>query len=154
MNSPKKLYGMLAAAEMVTWTLLIFGLLLKYVFAVTDMATRIFGGIHGFVFLCYVATTLLVWINQRWTVRRGLTGLASSVIPFMTYPFERNCLKKGLLEGPWRFVNTDEKPQSIFEWALALIVRRPIAAAFTIIVIVAALFTVLLMAGPPTQWFG
>ena len=153
MNSPKNLYGKLAAAEMVTWALLILGLLLKYVFKVTEMATTIFGGIHGFIFLCYVATTILVWINQRWTVGRGIAGLASSIIPFMTYPFEQNCLNKGLLEGPWRFTDLNEQPNNIFEWALALVIRRPFVAAFTILVILTVVFTLLLMAGPPTQWF-
>ncbi|WP_311509560.1 DUF3817 domain-containing protein, partial [uncultured Corynebacterium sp.] len=96
MNSPKKLYGVLAAAEMVTWALLLLGLALKYLFKVTDIATTIFGGIHGFTFLCYVVTTIMVWINQQWSFGRGVIGLASSIIPFATYPFERNTLKAGL----------------------------------------------------------
>lgn len=153
MNSPKKLYGILAAAEMVTWALLLLGLVLKYVFKVTDSATTIFGSIHGFTFLCYVATTILVWINQRWSFGRGAVGLASSIIPFATYPFEQNTLKAGLLDQPWRFTDESKKPQDFFEWVLAMVIRRPFVSAFVILIVLAVVFTLLLMAGPPTQWF-
>lgn len=153
MNSPKKLYGVLAAAEMVTWALLLFGLALKYLFKVTDVATTIFGSIHGFTFLCYVVTTIMVWINQRWSFGRGVVGLASSIIPFATYPFEQNALKAGLLDQPWRFTDESEEPQDIFEWALAMIIRRPFISAFAILIVLIVVFTLLLMAGPPTQWF-
>lgn len=153
MNSPKKLYGVLAAAEMVTWALLLLGLALKYLFKVTDIATTIFGGIHGFTFLCYVVTTIMVWINQQWGFGRGVIGLASSIIPFATYPFERNTLKAGLLDRPWRFTDESEEPQGFFEWALAMIIRRPFISAFVILIVLAVVFTLLLMAGPPTQWF-
>lgn len=153
MNSPKKLYGVLAAAEMVTWALLLLGLALKYLFKVTDVATTIFGSIHGFTFLCYVVTTIMVWINQQWSFGRGVIGLASSIIPFTTYPFERNTLKAGLLDRPWRFTDESEEPQGIFEWALAMIIRRPFISAFGILIVLAVVFTLLLMAGPPTQWF-
>lgn len=153
MNSPKKLYGVLAAAEMVTWALLLLGLALKYLFKVTDIATTIFGGIHGFTFLCYVVTTIMVWINQQWSFGRGVIGLASSIIPFATYPFERNTLKAGLLDRPWRFTDESEEPQDIFEWTLAMIIRRPFISAFVILIVLVVVFTLLLMAGPPTQWF-
>ena len=153
MNSPKKLYGILAAAEMVTWALLLIGLALKYLFKVTDVATTIFGSIHGFTFLCYVATTIMVWINQRWSFGRGVVGLASSIIPFATYPFEQNTLKAGLLDQPWRFTDESEQPQDIFEWALAMVIRRPFISAFVILIVLIVVFTLLLMAGPPTQWF-
>lgn len=153
MNSPKKLYGVLAAAEMVTWALLLLGLALKYLFKVTDIATTIFGSIHGFTFLCYVVTTIMVWINQQWSFGRGVIGLASSIIPFATYPFEQNTLKAGLLDRPWRFTDESEEPQGIFEWALAMIIRRPFISAFVIFIVLVVVFTLLLMAGPPTQWF-
>ena len=153
MNSPKKLYGVLAAAEMITWALLILGMALKYVFKVTDAATSIFGGLHGFTFLCYLVTTILVWINQRWSFGRGVVGLASSILPFATYPFEQNTLKAGLLDKPWRFTDPEEEPADIFEWVLSMVIRRPFVSAFVILGILLIVFTLLLMAGPPTQWF-
>ncbi|MEJ5919745.1 DUF3817 domain-containing protein [Corynebacterium sp. H78] len=153
MNSPKSLYRRLAIAEMVTWALLLFGLVLKYVTKTTELASTIFGGIHGFVFLSYAAVTIIVWINQRWSVARGILGLASSIIPFMTVPFERATEKAGLLDGPWRFTDLNEKPRGIFETILATIVRRPGFSAAIIAAVVMIVFVLLLLAGPPTQWF-
>lgn len=152
MGTPKSLYGKLALAEMVTWTILIIGMILKYA-AGLDMATTIGGSIHGFVFLSYAVTTVLVWVNQGWSAGRGITGLASAVIPYMTVPFERATLKAGKLEGPWRFRDTDETPRTLPEKILAPIVRRPLAAALILIVGIAVVFTLLLQAGPPTEWF-
>lgn len=153
MNTPKGLYSKLALAEMITWALLIFGLVLKYVTETTELGTAIFGSIHGFVFLSYIVTTLLVWINQRWSFARGVVGLASSILPFMTYPFERSTEKAGLLEGPWRFVDDSDEPNGFFEVILAMVIRRPWVSAFSAVIIISIVFTLLLMAGPPTQWF-
>ena len=57
--TPRVLYKRLALAEVVTWTLLILGMIGKYGFG-QDWATSVGGGIHGFVFLCYVVATLAV----------------------------------------------------------------------------------------------
>ena len=153
MSTPKSLYGRLAAAEMATWALLILGLLLKYAFRITDVATSIFGTIHGFVFLSYVAATIVVGVNQRWALSRIALGLASAIIPFATYPFERACLRAGLLEGQWRFQDRAEKPHTLAEKCLAVIVRYPYQAGFAILLSIIVVFSLLLMAGPPTQWF-
>ncbi|WP_295629413.1 DUF3817 domain-containing protein [uncultured Corynebacterium sp.] len=152
MDTPKALYRKLALAEMVTWTILIIGLVLKYA-AGLDVATRIGGSIHGFVFLSYAVVTVLVWVNQGWSFGRGVIGLASAVIPYMTVPFERATVRDGKLEGPWRFRDTDEKPRTLPEKILAVIVRHPLASAIAILVAVAIVFTLLLQAGPPTEWF-
>ena len=39
------------------------------------------GGIHGFIFLSYAATAILVALNQRWHVGVGVLAVASAVIP-------------------------------------------------------------------------
>ena len=49
--TPKKLFRIVAVAEMVTWTGLIVGMIFKYAFG-NDRVVPITGGIHGFVFLC------------------------------------------------------------------------------------------------------
>lgn len=152
METPKSLYAKLAFAEMVTWTILIIGIVLKRA-ADMPLATTIGGSIHGFVFLSYAATTILVWINQGWSAGRGVAGLASAIIPYLTVPFERSTEKAGLLDGPWRFRGTDEAPRTLPEKLLAAVVRRPAAAAAVIIVGVAVVFFLLLQAGPPTEWF-
>lgn len=149
--SPARLFGVLAAAEAVTWTLLLIGMLLKYVLHVTDLGVRLGGGVHGFVFLCYVAVTLLVAIDRRWARREVVLGLGSSILPYMTIPFERSARRRGLLADRWR-LSTDEGNGPI-ERIASLVLRHPIPAALVTLLVLAAVFSGLLVLGPPTQWF-
>ncbi|MEJ5927140.1 DUF3817 domain-containing protein [Corynebacterium sp. H128] len=148
--SPQKLYASLATAEMLTWALLLGGMALKYS-GLTALGVRIAGPIHGFTFLCFGAVTILLWINNRWPARRGITGLLSTLIPFCTVPFEHSVKKAGLIDAPWRFRDTNEKPQGFFEKILAMIVRRPLLAAVLILLLIAILFTILLALGSPLE---
>ncbi|MCT1545551.1 MULTISPECIES: DUF3817 domain-containing protein [Kocuria] len=100
--SPRKLYRTAATAEAVTWTLLILGMIAKYVFHAGDLPVRIGGGIHGFVFLSYCVATVVVWTDRRWPASTGVVGLLLSVVPFATVPFERHVERKGLLSDSWR----------------------------------------------------
>ena len=100
--SPRKLYRTAATAEAVTWTLLIFGMLAKYVLHAGDLPVRLGGGIHGFVFLSYCVATVVVWTDRRWPVSTGVVGLLLSVVPFATVPFERHVERRGLLSDSWR----------------------------------------------------
>jgi integral membrane protein len=148
--SPRSLFRALALAETVTWTLLIVGMLLKYVFAVTDVGVSIGGGLHGFFFLAFVAASVVVAVNQRWTAGTTLLALASAVVPYATIPVERLLERRGLLEGGWRRTATgdprDHDPASrMLRWALA----NTVLAAAIAVVVVAAVFAVLLMIGPP-----
>lgn len=154
--TPKKLYSTLAVAETITWALLILGMILKYT-GVTPIGVRIGGGIHGFTFLSYCVATVLIWINNQWTIGRGALGLISAVIPFATIPFEKSAEKAGALHGEWRFKEKTEdptqRPQNLPEHALAFAVRQPIAALIIVIVALAVVFGVLLALGSPLEWF-
>ena len=92
------LYKRLALAEVVTWTLLILGMIGKYGLGF-DWATMVGGSVHGFVFLCYAVATVAVWTDKRWTAGTGVLGLASAVIPYATVPFERSVERRGLLDA-------------------------------------------------------
>lgn len=148
--TPRRLYSTIATAEMITWALLILGIILKYS-SVTPLGVRIAGPIHGFTFLTYGAITILLWINNRWSLPRFVAGLISTVIPFATLPFERNTEKAGLLDGPWRFANSSEQPHGFLEHCLALVVRRPLLAAIIILVAVSIVFAILLSLGSPLE---
>ncbi|MGW8590963.1 DUF3817 domain-containing protein [Dietzia sp. NPDC055340] len=150
--TPRTLYLRLALAEMVTWTLLILGMIGKYAFGL-EWATTVGGSIHGFVFLCYAVTTVAVWIDKRWSFGTGVLGLASAIIPYATYPFERSVQRRGLLAGPWRLGKDGESPRSLPERLLATALRSPILALIVTVIVVAIVFTLLLVAGKPTEWF-
>ncbi|MGP9538250.1 DUF3817 domain-containing protein [Brachybacterium sp. AOP43-C2-M15] len=150
-STPSRLYRVLALAEVVTWTLLLAGMLLKYVLQVTDALVRVGGGLHGFVFLSYVVVTVLVAVDQRWSLRDLLLGVGSAVVPYLTVPFERSAHRRGLLGESWRL--RGESGRAAPERLVSLALRHPLPAALITIVVLVIVFTALLMAGPPTQWF-
>lgn len=151
--TPRSLFRVVAVAEAITWTLLIIGLVLKYITQTTEVGVRIGGGLHGFVFLTYVVTTCLVSVDRKWPWPRTLLGLASAVIPYATIPFELSAARKGLLTpGPWRLGPGGERPAGGIERALALVLRRPVVSVLVAVVGIAAVFSGLLALGPPTEW--
>ena len=122
-RTPSRLYRLLALAEMVTWTLLLLGMLLKYALQVTEVGVRIGGSLHGFVFLSYVVVTVLVAVDQRWSLGRLAMGLGSALVPYLTVPFERWAHRKGMLGDSWRL--REDAPRSFPEKVVALALRRP-----------------------------
>ncbi|WP_313564837.1 DUF3817 domain-containing protein [Mobilicoccus sp.] len=150
-TGPERLYGTLAFAEAVTWTLLILGMLLKYVFDVTDLGVRLGGGVHGFVFLSYVTATILVAVDRRWRTKDLFLGLGSSVLPYATIPFERSAARRGLLAPRWRLLA--ESPSGPVERIVATALRHPVPALLLTLIGLAVVFSVLLALGPPWQWF-
>lgn len=145
--SPRTLFRTFAIAELFTWA----GLITAIIVRATDAANfvPIAGGIHGFAFLCYATTTVFVWVNQKWSFRAGFTGLVLAIVPFATWPFDIWADKRGMLNGPWRLVPGGDEPRTFIEKVQALVLRRPIVSALTLLVVVAIIFTVLLMLGPP-----
>ena len=61
--SPVLLFRRVAVAEAVTWALLLGGMVLKYVTDTTELGVRVFGMVHGVVFVAYCLVTC--W--WRWT---------------------------------------------------------------------------------------
>ncbi|HMQ66865.1 MAG TPA: DUF3817 domain-containing protein, partial [Arachnia sp.] len=107
------------------------------------------GGIHGFVFLCYSASTIFVWINQKWRFRLGLTGLLLAIVPFATVPFEVIVDRKGLLTGDWRLAPGGEAPHGFIEHVQAWVLRHLLLSVVLLVLLVTALFITLLWLGPP-----
>ena len=147
--TPKRLFRILAIAEAITWTLLIAGLVVRTTTGFA-LGVTIGGGIHGFVFLAYAATALLVAVNQRWSVGVAAIAIGSAVVPYATIPTELWLARTGRLEGDWRRESTDvPRDQNWIDRTVRWFIRRPLVLAVLIAVGVAALFTVLLVLGPP-----
>ena len=63
--TPLHLFRRVAVAEAVTWALLLTGMVLKYVTETTDLGVRVFGMLHGVVFVAYCVTTVVVgWPSE------------------------------------------------------------------------------------------
>ncbi|MDQ1136386.1 integral membrane protein [Microbacterium sp. SORGH_AS 1204] len=148
-RTPLNLFRTLAIAEAVSWTLLIGGLILR---AAADLpvAVTIGGGIHGFVFLAYGATAVLVALNQRWGVGPTALAVVSAVIPYATVPTEIRLHRTGRLRGAWRLDETDDpRDRRPIDRLLRFFLRRPWVLAAALVVAVAVVFVVLLIVGPP-----
>jgi len=147
--SPKRLFRALAIAEAITWTILIIAMILKYAAGV-EWAVLVGGSIHGFVFLAYAFTAVLVGVNQRWSVGLIALGVVTAVVPYATVPFELWLVRHGRLEGGWRHERTEHPADDswvnrMLRWFLA----RPVLLTVLAVVGIAAVFTALLLIGPP-----
>lgn len=147
--TPRLLFRVVAIAEAVTWALLLTAMFLKYVSRTTDALVPPAGGVHGFVFLCYVAVTVFVWVNQRWSFGTGVLGLVSAVVPFATVPFDVVMDRRGRLDGGWRLAAGGDTPRGPLEHVQAWVLRRPVVAVISAVVLVTAVFVALLVIGPP-----
>lgn len=148
-RTPSRLLRVLAVAEAVTWTLLIAGLILRAA-AGWASAVLIGGSIHGFVFLCYGATVILVAKNNRWSAGPIVAALGSAIIPYATIPAEIWLHRTGRLVGEWRLEATDDPRDSTWhDRMLRFFLVRPVLLGGVGVVAIAALFTVLLVIGPP-----
>lgn len=147
--TPRSLFRALAVAELVTWTMLLVGMLMKYAFGLGDLPVRIGGSVHGFVFLAYLVVTTVVAVNQRWSFGTLVLGWASAVVPYTTLPFEVGVARRGMLEGPWRRSAPSGTQPGSWDRLLFFVVRRPALAVAVGVVLVVLVFVVLLTIGPP-----
>ncbi|MFI5730052.1 DUF3817 domain-containing protein [Kribbella sp. NPDC051587] len=77
-----------AIAEAISWTGLLIGMLFKYVLSDNEAGVKLFGPIHGGIFVVYVVTVLVVRKPLRWSWPVTLAALAASVPPLFTWFFE------------------------------------------------------------------
>jgi integral membrane protein len=76
---------LLAFVEGVSFLILLFVTMpLKYAF---DMPgpNKVFGMVHGLLFVLYVLAVIQMKIERDWTIKKTLLALLASVIPFGTF---------------------------------------------------------------------
>ena len=148
--TPRKVYRLLAIAEAITWTLLIAGLIVRATSGIDQTVFTTIGAVHGFVFISYGATAILVAINQRWPFGLGLLAVVTAVIPYATIPFEIVAERRGLLVGGWRLTQTDDpRDNHPFDRFVRWFLNRPALLIIAFVVAIVLIFTILLTAGPP-----
>jgi integral membrane protein len=144
--TPRSLFRGLAVAEAITWALLLTGMFLKYGTETTELGVQVFGMVHGVVFIAYCLVTVLVAVDQRWSVGRALLGLVAAVPPFATLLFEAYADRRGLLGREWLSRHdSPTAPQRAVCWLL----RHHRLAGGLLVVAVAGLTGVALVVGPP-----
>lgn len=151
--SPRRFFRTVAIAEAVTWTLLIAGLLMKYVFDMGDLGVRVGGSIHGFVFLSYAATVIVVGLNLRWKPALIVLGVVTAIVPYATIPFDVWLERTNKLVGGWRTEATDDpRDASWVDRLLRWFLRHPLLLGGLLVVGVVVVFAILLTLGPPGEW--
>jgi integral membrane protein len=97
-STPAGRFRFFAQAEAVSWAGLLIGMLFKYVLSDDEIGVKIFGPVHGVIFVAYVLVALLASAAQKW--ERGTTVLAllASIPPFGTIVFERWAIRTGRLD--------------------------------------------------------
>lgn len=93
----RALFRTIAIAEAVSWAGLLIGMFFKYGPAHNPARVRVFGAIHGGVFVCYVLTVLLMRSRFRWDFRTFILAGLASIPPFFTAWFEVWADRAGLL---------------------------------------------------------
>lgn len=144
--TPRSLFRSLAVSEAITWTLLLIGMFLKYVTEATELGVRIFGMVHGVVFIAYCLVTVIVAIDQRWSVSRAVLGLVAAVPPFATLPFEVYADRRGLLGSDW--LSREDSPTAL-QRAVCWLLRHYLLALGLLVVAVGVLTGIALAVGPP-----
>jgi integral membrane protein len=148
-RTPLGLFRTLAIAEAASWTLLITGLIIRAA-ADLPLAVTIGGGIHGFVFLAYGATAVIVAKNQRWSTGAAALAIGSAVIPYATIPTELWLHRTGRLAGEWRRGATDDPRDARWnDRLLRMLLTHPWAFGIAMLALVVVAYVVLLTVGPP-----
>lgn len=144
--TPRSTFRALAIAEAVTWALLLTGMFLKYVTETTELGVRVFGMVHGIVFIAYCLVTLIVAVDQRWSLARTVLGLVAAVPPFATLLFEAYADRRGLLRTEW--LSRPESPTWLQRRVCWLLDHYRLAVGL-VIAAVGVLTAIALVVGPP-----
>jgi integral membrane protein len=128
-------------------------MLLKYVLLpgdLGDLAVRIGGFAHGFIFIAYGMTAVLVGVNQRWSLGLIAAAVGTAVIPYATIPFDRSLERRGRLDGNWRRTATsDPRDGTWVNQLLRVMLNRPILLGALFVIGLVSIMTTLLIVGPP-----
>jgi integral membrane protein len=92
-----RLVRLVSIAEACSWAGLLVGMVVKYLVVFDDIGVRVFGPIHGALFVAYVAVALLAARVLRWDLRTTVLALLASIPPLATLWFERWARRTGRL---------------------------------------------------------
>lgn len=96
-SKPALAFKVAAFAEAVSWIGLLIGMFFKWIVQSGDVGVRVFGPIHGTIFVLYVISLIAVSVSHKWAPKETLLGLFSSIPPLMTVWFERRAERRGAL---------------------------------------------------------
>ena len=91
-------FSVIAAVEAFTWAGLLIGMYFKYVPETTELGVKIFGPLHGGVFMLYGVVAILAAVRLKWSFFwTTVLALVAAVPPFATVVFEVWARRSGRL---------------------------------------------------------
>ncbi|MFC5994073.1 DUF3817 domain-containing protein [Pseudonocardia hispaniensis] len=90
----------IAIAEACSWAGLLVGMFFKHVAVGNEVGVKIFGPIHGALFVAYLVIAVVAARRLSWDARTVLLALVAAVPPLFTLWFERWALRSGRLSEP------------------------------------------------------
>lgn len=96
--TPAGRFRAIALAEAVSWLGLLIGMYVKYLGSGNEIGVKIFGPVHGVLFIGYVLITLWVAKPLRWKGGTIVVALLASIPPLCSVLFERLASRKGKLD--------------------------------------------------------
>lgn len=98
LSTTAKRFRFIAILEALTWLGLLIGMAFKYIPADgNEIGVKVFGPIHGAVFVIYLIVTVLTAVKLRWNVVTTLLAAVASIPPFGTIVFEVWAARTGKL---------------------------------------------------------
>lgn len=75
-------FRLIALAEAVSWAGLLVGMYFKYLGSPsTEIGVKVFGPIHGGIFIAFVIVAVLVGLARKWAVGTWILALLASIAP-------------------------------------------------------------------------
>ncbi len=151
--TPKKLYSVMAMAEMVTWTGLIIAMVARYGFSYEGKLFFVAGLSHGIIFLAYCVTAVMIGVNLKWGLGTISLAVLSAIPPWTTVPFDRWLHRHHKLDAPWALETpAGDTSLGLVDRFVRFWLRHPLWFFVVMVVGMAVVITGLLSIGPPTEW--
>jgi integral membrane protein len=94
-------FRLIAFAEAVSWAGLLLGMYFKYVGSPrTEVGVKVFGPIHGGIFVAFVVAALLVGIAFKWGAVTWSMALLGSIVPLGSVIFLMGADLTGRMRAP------------------------------------------------------
>ncbi|OLO99597.1 hypothetical protein BVU76_25015 [Mycolicibacterium porcinum] len=75
-------FRLIALAEAVSWAGLLIGMYFKYLGSPrTEIGVKVFGPIHGGIFIAFVVAAVLVGLARKWGIGTWVLALLASIVP-------------------------------------------------------------------------
>lgn len=97
LSTVSKRFRFVAVLEAVSWVFLIIGMVLKRIDDPILWPVKVFGMIHGIVFIAFLLAAVLAARELGWKWWVAVLALLSSIPPFFTVLFEMWAVRNGLL---------------------------------------------------------